>query len=573
MSLPVESLSHTAVLTDVDATFATLTTNHETCEILVDPNGQPNAVGSVWSVWDVSASGLEVKIGEGVCALPSKPCRILIDHEVQGGGFFRLKGRSVKGSTIGAVTATITGYSNIGVIDNSEEVSANVALTNAETTIATLAAQHQYCEVIVNTNGDVNARKSIWRLYDVTGTVVAQVSDNGQLANAPSRIFTKITGVGLFRLTAQSVNGNTAVNTDVALIGYDPFTPSSSGGGITQLTQDVLAGPGVGAQIATLVNVHGAAGVVGPIAANTWNWANSPSDADQTIFDRGVGTNNAVATMAGFQFKTADGFAGSANQQGGNFVVVLGTGQNAGVEDVSRSGLFEVFLKDTANLAFSIQPAAGAIAGDPKVNAVLASFGSTFGWETGPSFGTDGTIIETTAPLALGVTPSPAGILRLPNAQAISVANNVGAATQMAIYDAFNEMFFGNFGTSVSQLQGFSTSIAASTDVNFVMGFTEWFRATSVGNFKFGQNVGDWGGALGAAIQIQDVGTAPTGPVGGGFAMWSDSKRPAWRFGPSDDVLIVDSAAAGDVTVDAKDLHLKVLVNGTRYGIQLYTLP
>lgn len=182
--------------------------------------------------------------------------------------------------------------------------------------------------------------------------------------------------------------------------------------------------------------------------------------------------------------------------------------------------------------------------------------------------------------------------------QNIAVISGTPSDGQVLAYKSSNTRW--EFGTMPSSLSGDATGLFASSKVEAISGNSgtvtvnsgcgtiAWVNSSITTKLSstttvLTQTANDFGiqstnVAIGAAttggtgsptnsLYLAD-GTAPSGQSGG-CMYWSDSKRPAWMFGASDDTLIVDSHLGG--APSSLDESLKVIVNGNTRYIPLYT--
>ena len=154
-----EELSLALQLLGTEQDVATLTQWWPLVDVFVDPNGQANALGSIWTVYSI-ADGVTTPIAAGVLKDVSQPIRVLA--EVPGSGdTIKLTVRSPKGATsaVTLVTGVIVGWQKDAAISPDESfASGNSAAHGRERDLRDAPSAFPGANVTVNGNGQATAR-------------------------------------------------------------------------------------------------------------------------------------------------------------------------------------------------------------------------------------------------------------------------------------------------------------------------------------------------------------------------------------------------------------------------------
>lgn len=211
----------------------------------------------------------------------------------------------------------------------------------------------------------IGAIKASTTLNCITGSnITILVSD--------SSFFNTATGVSLSYANNQSANlgyndalvspALGAVTVQAAIDALKTLT--AGGGGITQLTGDVLAGPGTGSKVATVVAISGTSPIA--ITPNTLQWIQGATGPTFTQAQQANGS--APANFAITPQSPGAGASTTTNGTPGSLVVNVAAPVSTGLEaglTINRTGAGSTFIVSNAQGAYGATFWAGVGAGNP----------------------------------------------------------------------------------------------------------------------------------------------------------------------------------------------------------------
>lgn len=329
MPLVAQTFSAVLTLPYTEVSFGTITPNFDQLDVYADMTPLTNNLSVIWRLYATSG-GIKTLAGvSGAMGSSFGPQRVFADQAANPATVYELTGE-LTGTSIPGITlkAGMVGYDL--VVNDTPPATGTLAFPlvyGAEVPVTTLPAYHQQLQVDIDVTNAGAYSASTWRLYaNVTGlagtisVLVASTSyqpaqnasqkqiviqaksigassyaltcqgDNPDIAllGAPPVVTGSLTGysetldgTGPATLYYQTVeNGGAAVAQQPTLnfIGFtvadNPGNSSTDvtapAGGITQLTNDVTAGPGAGSQSTTATKATGE--ITGP--GVTWWYPN-----------------------------------------------------------------------------------------------------------------------------------------------------------------------------------------------------------------------------------------------------------------------------------------------------------
>lgn len=326
--MPLTQFTNTVAMpaTNTEYSFGTISPNFDMLDAYVDPGPASGKTRLIWRLYSV-IGGVTAKIAElgpVDSNIPYRPfAGIGVDSsgDANSGALFELRAITVDEPVTG-VKAGMIGYDMVVNNQPIEVVSATAALVlGSDVSFGTLASYHNRVQVQINPGSAIYA-SSTWTIYgQITGAAgtIAAVVGEGSIPSSGSLLAPTVVAsatragassyVVKARLHDNYYNGATI---SASTSGSDPKLDGTGGGGggITELTQDVLAGPGAGSQAASVVEatgelIPGSGGVWGlPDKASSIFFYRAP-DGSQTNFVRVPGTIGANP-FGGYSFLGAD---------------------------------------------------------------------------------------------------------------------------------------------------------------------------------------------------------------------------------------------------------------------------
>lgn len=377
-------------LTNAEQDVATLTQWWPLIDVYVDPNGQANALGSIWTVYSI-ADGVTARIAAGVLNDVSQPIRVLA--QVPGSGdTIKLTVRSPKGATsaVALVKGVIVGWQLDASISPDESfASGSQPLDGTNAIYATLLSAFPGANVTVNGNGQANAVRSKWTLLGLLAAgfevalAVAELAD----PNVEQQVIAGFqSGAAQYRVRGKSVFGATPGNVTAAVSGFTSTGPGSAATVVTlagnvvgssnaNTLQSVSGGFGghagfVSVDVGAFFGFDGVAVGSGLATAGDLRWGDVQSTARTLVAGRNAAdtANVPIFSTDGFGTIIAGGLGGSSFQNQANGVLGLST----------SAGTFQVSPPQNALLAFEIsafktQSVTGAFVFD-SVDALLTAW-------------------------------------------------------------------------------------------------------------------------------------------------------------------------------------------------------
>lgn len=336
------------------------------------------------------------------------------------------------------------------------------------------------------------------------------------------------------------------------------------GGGITQLTGDVLAGPGGGSQAATVVEASGS-------IAGVLNLAGAGSSASTV----NLGTASGVSAV---NIGTSAGGAGiiiGAADASIELPSLAGAGTRMVV--ASAAGV----LSTEAIVSGGITQLTGDVVAGPGSGSVAATVDKISG--------NTGGVVPITSPISIGATPATSGAINLASGAAIYWRNAISADPDLQVLDTDDEnnvnlgtdgnvsnVFVGGASTGNVQIGGVNTS---TVDIGIGAGTT----TINVGGSATSINIGTTAdvvvtiGSSAAAIEaigttivlstnVLDVGTAGVA-ASGLIRVPNATTLSARNAAGSADLILVGSDGSNNVNV-ATDNNSLGLNLGTGTGVE-----
>jgi uncharacterized Zn-binding protein involved in type VI secretion len=293
MPLNAQTFSATLAVPYAEVLFGTITPNFDQLDAYADMSPLTGGLQVVWRLYATSGGIRTLAALSGPMGAAFGSQRIFADLAANPATVYELTGE-LTGSAVPGVTlkAGIVGYDL--VVNDSPPSTGTLAFPlvyGVETPVTTLAAYHQQLQVEIDVSSAGAYSASTWRLYaiitGIAGTLTVLMAETrytpAQNASQKQIVLqARAIGASSYSLTCQGDNPN------IALLGAPPVVTGSltgfsekldgTGGGITQLTQDVLAGPGSGSQAATVAKISRSAKLVGKTAA-------SVGSATQTVWE------------------------------------------------------------------------------------------------------------------------------------------------------------------------------------------------------------------------------------------------------------------------------------------------
>lgn len=300
MPLAAQTFSATLLLPYTEVSFGTITPNFDQLDVYADMTPLTGNLAVVWRLY-ATAGGIRGLAGQsGPMGASFGPQRIFADHAANPATVYELTGELTGNAAPPGITliAGMVGYDL--VVNDSPPSTSSLAFPLAfgvQAPVATLPVYHQQLQVEVDLDAAGAYSASTWRLYaSITGLagsiVVLMAATRYKPAQNASQkqivIQARSIGASAYLLTCQGDDPQ------ISLLGAPPIVTGSltgysesldgaggGGGGITQLTQDVLAGPGAGAQAATVAQISRSGKLVGRTAANLGSATQSVWEVDQ----------------------------------------------------------------------------------------------------------------------------------------------------------------------------------------------------------------------------------------------------------------------------------------------------
>lgn len=304
MPLSQFTASVALVAPKTEYSFGTLTPNFDFVSAYVDPGPAAATTRLAWRLY-ATAGGVTTLLAESQPVKATEPYRpfssvgVKFEGSPNSGDVLELRGVAYD-APIAGVVAGLVGYD--AVVNNQPiEVDSNSGPLAFGTPISfgALSSYHGRVQVQVDF-GAARYVGSTWTLYgQITGgggtitSLITQGHVADTLQEIPSQVVVSADNAGasayLVRATLTSTKYN-GLPISASIVGSDPKLDGTGGGGggITQLTQDVLAGPGSGSQAATVAQISRVALLVGQTTA-------SVSSATQSVW--GVYQPDAFSNM------------------------------------------------------------------------------------------------------------------------------------------------------------------------------------------------------------------------------------------------------------------------------------
>lgn len=257
MTTPREEESLALQLLGTEQDVATLTQWWPMVDVFVNPNGQANALGSIWTLYSV-ANGVRAAFASGVLKQTAQPERV-VANAIGSGNTIVLAVRSPKGATsaVTLVTGAVVGYDPTFQGSPEENFDSATQVLDATNKIfGTLASYFPRADVIVNGNAQKNAMQSVWTLYAIVAgfeTPLAAGSLNDPNVEQPI-IRDVLSGAAQYRVRGRSVFNATPGNVSASVIGYAGGAGGGGGGGGLTVTANfpVIGDPGIQQKITVL---------------------------------------------------------------------------------------------------------------------------------------------------------------------------------------------------------------------------------------------------------------------------------------------------------------------------------
>ena len=299
MPLTAQTFSAALLVPYTEVTFGSITPNFDQLDVYADMTPLTGGLQVIWRLYATSGGIRTLSAQSGPMGASFGSQRIFADRAANPATIYELTGELTGQAAPPGITllAGIVGYDL--VVNDTPPATGTLAFPlvfGVEAPVTTLPAYHQQLQVEIDVSAAGAYSASTWRLYaaisGLAGSLVVLMAETkySPAQNASQKqivIQAKAVGATAYLLTCQGDNP------DIVLLGAAPIVTGSltgysesldgtgGGGGITQLTQDVLAGPGAGAQAATVAQISRLGLLVGQTAALVGSATQSVWEVDQ----------------------------------------------------------------------------------------------------------------------------------------------------------------------------------------------------------------------------------------------------------------------------------------------------